>query len=78
MDINFLNENDMIETVAIKLNRQLFGENPFEIESLPPLEFVDEGWASYPEVLNTVIDVVKPNVVIEVGVWLGQSRTVSI
>lgn len=60
-------------SVAEILNIQLFGGNPFEIEPSRPLEYVDEGWASYPEVLNTVIDSIKPNVIIEVGVWLGQS-----
>ena len=63
----------MTESIAKNLNLKLFGKNPFEVECQEPTKFVDEGWASYPEVLGTVIDVVKPTVIIEVGVWLGQS-----
>ena len=66
-------DNGMTESIAKKLNFKLFGKNPFEVECHEPTRFVDEGWASYPEVLGTVIDVVKPTVIIEVGVWLGQS-----
>ena len=52
---------------------QLFGGDPFRSEPQHSPQFIDEGWASYPEVLDTVIDTLKPRMIIEVGVWLGQS-----
>ena len=63
----------MTEPLAKILNKQLFGGDPFIAEKGHVPELIDEGWASYPEVLDTVIDALKPNIILEVGVWLGQS-----
>ncbi len=63
----------MTVPAAKKLNQQLFDGNPFACDDDYTPEFVDEGWASYPEVLDTTIDVLKPKVIVEIGTWLGQS-----
>ncbi len=63
----------MTVPAAKKLNQLLFDGNPFARSGDYEPAFVDEGWASYPEVLDTTIDVLKPKVIVEIGTWLGQS-----
>ena len=50
----------------------LYGElDPYS--NLQPLPYDDSGWNSHSPVFKEIIDKIKPNLIIEVGTWLGKS-----